>query len=330
VSSRKRARCAVNSGRKILGARFSSRAETLGTLMIVYLDQNKWIELARMLHGRDTSSKASGVLRDLEAAKIEGRATFPLSSFHYIETSRVSNVDRKVRLGAAMWHFSRGITIIGYQAIVRHELEVALSKHLPQVNPGGIRILGKGHAHAFCSPPLGGVLELLEEEVERSMLMGNELLGIKPPASYSTTHREKFRQHLSTLHARYEGVPKEQRENWLYVMSTIDILNPIKDVMDKHGLEMAALNGLGEKRLKQVIDDMPTRRVDLHLHRQVLRNPNYVARVSDLEDWGGLAVASCYCDVLICEKHMANMLRRDGFLTHARVEVALENTLRSA
>jgi hypothetical protein len=302
----------------------------LDSPMIVYLDQNKWIELARILHGKDTSSRARRVLRDFEAARVEGRATFPLSSFHYIETSRVSNVGRKVRLGAAMWHFSRGTTIIGYQAIVRHELEVALAKHFPQVSPSRIDVLGKGHAHAFCSPPLRGVLQLLEEEVERSILMGNELLGIKPPSFYSTTHRENFLQHLLTLHARYKEVSSELRENWLYAMSTIDILNPINDVMVQHGLEKTAMDGLGEERLKQVIDDMPTRRVDLHLHRQVLRNPNYTARVSDLEDWGGLAVASCYCDVVICEKHMADMLRRDSFTTHARVEVALDKTFTTA
>jgi hypothetical protein len=87
-----------------------------------------------------------------------------------------------------------------------------------------------------------------------------------------------------------------------------------------------ALEGLGEQKLKQVIDDMPTRRVDVHLHRQVLRNSSYVARPTDLEDWGSLAVASSYCDVVVCEKHMADMLKRDGLRTQARIEVDLENT----
>lgn len=294
--------------------------------MIVYLDQNKWIELAKMVHGKDKSARAARVLHSFEAAGDAGRVKFPLSSFHYIETSRISNVDRKVRLGSAMWRFSRGTTIIGYQAVVRYELEVALAKHLPQITPGSISILGRGHAHAFCSPPLRGVLAVFEEVVESSMLMGNEPLGIQPPASYSMTHRENFRQHLSTLHARYNDVRKELRENWLYAMSTVDILNPINDVISKHGLSKAVMDGLGEQRLKQVIDSMPTRRVDMHLHKQVLRNARYVARLTDLEDWGSLALASCYCDVIVCEKHMADMLRRDDFTTHARVEVDLENT----
>jgi len=294
--------------------------------MIVYLDQNKWIELAKMAHGKDKSIRAKRVLRNFEAASDGGHVDIPLSSFHYIETSRISNVNRKIRLGAVMWHFSKGTTIIGYAAVVRHELEVALAKHFPQVTPGRIAILGRGHSHAFGTSPLQGVLAHIKEEVERSMLIGNEVLGINPPASHSTKYRENFREHLATLHARQEDVPKDLRENWLYAMSTVDILNPINDVIHKHGLLKEALEGLGEHKLKQVIDDMPTRRVDLHLHRQVLRNPSYLARSTDLEDWGSLALASSYCDVVVCEKHMADMLKRDSFRTHARIEVDLEKT----
>jgi hypothetical protein len=43
-----------------------------------------------------------------------------------------------------------------------------------------------------------------------------------------------------------------------------------------------------------------------------------------------LTVASCYCDVVVCEKHMANMPRRNGFITNARIEVDLEKALRAA
>lgn len=294
--------------------------------MIIYLDQNKWIELAKMVHGKDNSTRAKRVLRDFESAIDGGQVAIPLSSFHYIETSRISNVDRKVRLGAVMWRFSKGVTIVGYGEVVRHEIEAALAKHFPQVSVGSLSILGRGHAHTFSTPPLKGVLAHIEEEVERSMLIGNDVLGIKPLASRSIKYRENFREHLVTLHARQREVPKELRENWLYAMSTVDILNPINDVIHKHGLSKDTLEGLGEQNLKQLINDMPTRRVDLHLHKQVLRNSNYRALVTDLEDWGGLALASSYCDVVVCEKHMADMLKRDSFRTYARIEVDLENT----
>jgi len=202
--------------------------------MIVYLDQNKWIELARMFHGKETSPKAAGVLREFESAA-NGGVKFPLSSFHYIETSRISNVERTIRLGTAMWHFSRGVTIASYEVIVRHELENALAEQLPQVRVGSIEILGRGHTHAFGVPPLRGVLQTFENEVERSILMGNERLSIAPPAFHGTTQRDNFQQYLSTLNARYNDLPKDLRENWLYAMSTIDILNPINDVLARQG-----------------------------------------------------------------------------------------------
>jgi len=143
--------------------------------MIVYLDQNKWIELAKMVHGKDNSTRAKNVVRDFEAAIDGDHVVVPLSAFHYMETARVSNAERR-------------------------------------------------------------------------------------------------------------------------------------------------------RRLKTVINDMPTRYLDLHLHRQVLRNPNYASKITDLEDWSGVGVASCYCDVVVCEKHMADMLKRDRFVTKARIETDLEKT----
>jgi hypothetical protein len=277
-----------------------------------------------MFHGRDTSARAQRLLHYFDAATNEDAIRLPLSSLHYVETSRISNANRKARLGEALWHFSKGWTLLCYAAIVRHELEMALSKHFPQVQPREVCILGRGHAHAFCAPPLGGRLAQYAEEVERSILIGNSALGLEPPAFRGDAYRESFREHLASLHTRAQDVPKKIRENWLYAMSTADILGPLNEVAQQHALPSDALEVLGEQGLKQVLHDMPTRRVDLHLHRQVIKNPNYIAKPTDLEDWGGLAVASCYCDVVVCEKHMADMLRRDAFTTYARIETALD------
>lgn len=90
-------------------------------------------------------------------------------------------------------------------------------------------------------------------------------------------------------------------------------MEPINRAMVKYELPTNTIEMLGEAGLKNLINDMPTRRVDLHLHKQVLRNSKYAPKLTDLEDWTALVVASCYCDVVVCEKHMADMLSRDGF-----------------
>ena len=293
--------------------------------MIIYLDQNKWIELSKMVHGKDDSQRAKRIVRAMESVCTAGHVTLPLSAIHYMETSRISNEGRKVRLGSTMWRFSRGQTIAGYPAVVRHELDVALSKHFAHIVPGELQVIGFGHAHAF-GEAAGNVPSIFAEEFERSMLMGNELLRIPPLASYASHHRESFRNHLASLHIRAAEVSPDLRENFLYAISTVDILEPLNQAMVKYELPANTLEILGETGLKKLINDMPTRRVDLHLHRQVLHNPTYAPKPTDLEDWAALAMAACYCDVVVCEKHMANMLSRDGFRTKTRIEVDLDQT----
>ena len=294
--------------------------------MIVYLDQNKWIELARMVNRRDDSNRARRVVRDFDATVERGTVSVPLSAIHYMETARISNVSRRSRLGAVMWRYSKGITIAGYPAVVQYELEVALSKHFPQVVPHELTLLGRGSAHAFGMPSLRGLLSHFEEEVERSMLTGSKALNIDPPSFRSSRHQENFKNHLGSLHSRKNDLPKHLWENWLYATLMADIAQPLSEVMQRFDLPAEALGNLGEARLKKVIDDMPTRRVDFHLHKQVLKNPNYLSRITDLEDWAGLILASCYCDVVICEKHMASMLQRGGHQSRARIETNLEKT----
>ena len=293
--------------------------------MIIYLDQNKWIELSKMVHGKDDSQRAKRIVRAMESVCTAGHVTLPLSAIHYMETSRISNEGRKVRLGSTMWRFSRGQTIAGYPAVVRHELDVALSKHFAHIVPGELQVIGFGHAHAF-GEAAGNVPSIFAEEFERSMLMGNELLRIPPLASYASHHRESFRNHLASLHIRAAEVSPDLRENFLYAISTVDILEPLSQAMVKYELPANTLEILGETGLKKLINDMPTLRVDLHLHRQVLRNPTYAPKPTDLEDWAALAMAACYCDVVVCEKHMANMLSRDGFRTKTRIEADLDQT----
>lgn len=293
--------------------------------MIVYLDQNKWIELARIVNGRETSERAKVILYALDAA-IESGCILPLSAMHYMETARISNVERKARLGAVMWKYSKGSSLASYPYVVRYEIEVALSKHFANVKPSGLfTLLGHGVSHAFGENRTSNFSPEIEDEIERSMLTGNSRLNIDPLSFRNSVHRENFCAHLGSLHKTKEDLPKSKWENWLYAMALADITNPLAEIMYRHNIEKSDFENLGETQLKTIVDDMPTRRLDLHLHRQVLRNPSYAPKVTDLEDWAGVGIASCYCDVVVCEKHMADLIRRDRFLSKARIETNLAN-----
>lgn len=291
--------------------------------MLVYLDQNKWIELARIVHGKETSPRANSILATLSSAVDSGSLTVPLSAIHYIETARIGDPVRRRRLGEVMWRFSRGLACAGYPAVVRHELETALSQVFPSITPRKLQLIGRGSHHAFGVPIPERWSAAFHEELERRVLVGSPEEGMDPPSFQQNRHRTNFKQHLESLYARSRKVPKELLDNWLHAILLVDILDPLNEVMATHGLTKGDLEQLDVTALKGITMSMPTRRVDLHLHKQVLANPNYRPKITDLEDWAGIGCASCYFDVVVCEKHMADLLKRGGFSTKARIETDL-------
>lgn len=295
--------------------------------MLVYLDQNKWIELARCIHGKETDpsrrSAADGIVR----AAASGEAKFPLSAVHYVELARVSNAARRERLGSVMYDISRGVTLASVRQTIEHEVEVSLSRLFPAVIPRPFALLGRGVRHAF-GKLLDSVLDNpLPDRFERSMLAGDTETGLASPSFRDSAHRENFQRHLSELKHIRETLPRAQWEDALFAISMVDIVNPLNSVLEHHNLDKSTISTLSRQALKLLMLDMPTRRVDLHLHRQVLRNKNYVSKLNDLEDWAALGTGSAYCDVVVCEKHMADLLSRDNFATHARIATELSQAL---
>jgi len=292
--------------------------------LIIYLDQNKWIELARIIHGKEKSEQSVSVLNEV-LLSLEHGYIYPLSAFHYLEFARISNPQRRSRLGEVMWRLSQGSTICSIDQIVQREIEVSLTTFFPSISPRNLNLIGKGITHAFGKAPWNNNSERLNTIVDEAMLTGRSDIGIEPISFMCQKQREIFLSHLKEIHEKKHQLPKSKWDNWLYAMALTDIMKPLHEVFTLHNLDINMLELFITKDLNKIVDSMPTRVVDVHLHRQVLRNSNYKAQLSDLEDWGGLGVAVCYCDVVVCERHFADMLRRDNFKTKARIETNLHN-----
>ena len=295
--------------------------------MIIYLDFNKWIELSKFEHGKDSSKRARQILKEFRAAKASG-CIFPLSSVHHIEFSRISNLGRRERLGSVMWEYSQGNALAPYGRIVEREIEVAFKKYFPKIVPRKLELIGRGVDFSFGVEIDSPLYHNLSDLFNKTMLTGSEELNIDPISSDNLfKQRKSFLSHLEEIHTKKHELEKSKLDDWLHALSMADILDPINRVLDYHGIDFSFLSSLDIAEHRSLLHSMPTRRLDIHLHRQVLKNPNYKAKMSDLEDWGGVGVASCYGDVVICEKHFADMLSRDKYRPKARIETKLENLL---
>ena len=290
--------------------------------MIVYLDQNKWIELAQIFHGKSSSQKDSGLLKEIEAS-IECGFKYPLSAIHYMEFARISDVERRKRLGEVMSKYSRGLTLASIRAIAIKEIEVSLKQFFQKIKLRSFNLIGNGIEHAFGQSFDKPFPDRLNRFIDEAILNGIDNFNIEPISHFSTEHREKFRAHLESLHQTKTKLDKSKWENWLYAMTITDILKPLYFVMKNNGIDKDAFENFSADQYKKFVDAMPSRHLDVHLYRQVLKDSNYKPKISDLEDWAGLGIAACYCDVVVCEKHFASMLKRDKFKTHARVVTSL-------
>ncbi|MFC1626416.1 hypothetical protein ACFL19_01795 [Pseudomonadota bacterium] len=286
--------------------------------MIVYLDQNKWIELAQIYHGKSSSPGDSSFLKEIEAS-IECGYQYPLSAIHFMEFSRISNVGRRKRLGEVMWKYSKGKTLASTREIVLKEIETSLKQFFPKIKPRPINLVGNDMEYTFGEDLSKDPPNLLSKAIDEAMLKGHEGLDIEPISHFSTKHRESFRSHLESIHQIKEQLDKSKWENWLYAMAITDIREPLSMVMKSNNIDKDSFENFSVDQCNNFVDKMPSRYLDVHLHRQVLKNPNYKPKISDLEDWSGLGIAACYCDVVVCEKHFASMLKRDKFKTKARV-----------
>jgi hypothetical protein len=303
---------------------------------VVYLDQNKWIDVARAFHGKASDAALKAAFEDVQRISQQGAAVFPLSWVHYLETAKSTNHERRKRLGTVMWELSRGHTMASYGAIVRFELELVFAKRFPGVVPRDFRLVSRGVAYAFGERydyripeevrrrlPAGTVERLegeLQKVLEKAVITGEGPGGIRMPSPNFTRPNESFKRHLKTLPERDSLLPSGKREDFLHAIALDHITDSLNEMLDFHGLSWQRdLEPLGREGLTALVQDMPSRRTEVHLHRQIIKNPNLKPKDNDLEDWSWLGPATAHCDIVVCEKHFANLLHRDGFQPNSRV-----------
>lgn len=294
--------------------------------MDIYLDQNKWIEIARIYHGKDASHESKKLLNLIQEKVELGLIRLPLSAVHYIETASISNQGRKERLGTVMSNLSKGVTLASYNSIVIHELENALSAFF-DITPRDFELFGYGYSHAFDIPFPESIPESFRPLLERACLTGEKLLGHTMAGYDGSKQSLQFRDHLRKIHMIKKKMPRDEWSDALHALALTDIAGPLSFVIEYWGIEFDAVISLGKDNLSSILMSMPSRALEVHLHNQVLKNPTYNPKFTDLEDWGGFALGAQYCDYAVGEKHMVDMLLREKFQSKSKVYRSLTDLI---
>ncbi|MEA2496156.1 MAG: hypothetical protein QOJ29_4067, partial [Thermoleophilaceae bacterium] len=117
----------------------------------IYLDQNKWIDVAAARKGLAKGEPFHDALLLLEAGTEAGHVSLPLSSAHYMETQARRHWESRRDLAATMVALSSLQTIAPLDGILPAEVDRALLQRYGQpAFPRPLLPFGSGASHAFA------------------------------------------------------------------------------------------------------------------------------------------------------------------------------------
>jgi len=302
------------------------------TMLRVYLDQNKWIDLARAANGNPLGERFKTVGIVIAAAVEQGEASFPLSAGHFIETWKQRRARQRYELASTMATISRNHTIAPPHQLLPAELDHALQRRFGRsVTPLAVQPFGQGVEHVtgvHDGPPIPAAMRaavlatnpnLGERELANAIdqlllagpaqdmpIAGIPLPPMQPAHDFAAVQNEQVRlfiEHETDKGTRRRAVAA--RELW-------DMKEPLEAAMRRAGIWWEEIIALEAEGTTDLMLDLPSRAPGLELMWRQHDNTQTTWQPNDMTDIGYLSAAVAYCDVVVTERKWAAMLNQRG------------------
>ena len=329
--------------------------------ILVYLDQNHWIALAKAAEGHPDGHASLVVLEACRAARAAGRARFPLSSVHYAELLKVPTQRQRVALADTMAQLSHYETLLASQVVSKFEVDAVLDQMIgPRAVPlEPTPLIGHGVAWALLGTRaelrvmkhgrdvtdevrargwIGGPSsfdawrEEAASELERFALAGPKPTDVERLRE-NGWNPERFAAEVETralqerqLKTRLDAEPRWRRGRLRDVVSAQEAISLMDEV---NGAMRARNRGAGDwftkrEEGRKFIDSMPSADVRVTLRTSAHRNPQRAWATNDIHDIDALSVAVPYADIVVTEKHAHHVLHVAGIPSRTHTTVLRE------
>jgi hypothetical protein len=315
---------------------------------VVYLDQNKWIELLR----GEKQKPVADVLDLLRRKVAEGSIVVPLSAAHYLETWHRQNWQSRHDLARLMRELSAYATVAPLHHLQCIEIERLLLENfrspncecdVPQISE---QLVGRGVNHAFhsrtgrmrfvnniASPgvqegaPVAPPAELLATIEKLKVLPGDpyewwSLAGFADSLEYPEFEtRGEHRRGSGQVDRELALAARLASDSWLrhrlddFLMAEelIEVHDRINHFAFWHNADTTRLmqtwSSKGPEYGAFLLNLMPTRVCMFHMRRAKHRNPQWPWQQHDATDLAALASAVPYADITVTERQWAHVFR---------------------
>jgi hypothetical protein len=302
----------------------------------VYLDQNKWIDLARAATGRAEGGRFVEALAAARDAVAAGTAVFPLDLYRYWETSKRGRDRSRNDVVDVMRELSRQQTMALPLGILDMELDAALQRRFGR--PEFVRqqtVFGTGLRHItgdqmnwpkpdYSALPDGGasvpddrrtqlelaLIEVIEEHLHRAGPDTFRAAGFDLAVADHGKRFVEFENKVAASIAEH-GLTGGAVDQAVRGADLGDIRPAAASALDRIGLTWEEfIERATVADLMRFMDDLPTRYVTNVMRSAKHRQTEQRWEPNDFIDVVALPVAAVYCDVVVTERQWVHRLRQ--------------------
>ena len=305
---------------------------------IVYLDQNKWIDLARVQAGTETSGPMAILYPELINAVRSNKVLFPLSASHIFETSKQNDPVKRCHLAETQAKLSRGFVYRSRAG--RLEVEVCMALHRlfdikqPDLPPNWA--IAPGFLQAF--EPMDALIAPASE-VERLARINAHMDPAKQYVDYMRNQDDAARRvanvkvasgtaelvsRIEARRARLAGESVDMRRRAYAVELFMEHQDTFLQILDRLGLSFEQLKGLGERAVRSLIEDVPTLDVESRMAARLEAQTGSIDP-NDIFDIQAFYTAIPYSSLVVAEK--ASISRALQAKLHEQYGVRLSRSL---
>jgi hypothetical protein len=289
---------------------------------IVYLDQNKWIELARAIkHPADYPAQHSlleSIAREIDA----GRLVLPLTAANIYETHKINDPQRRHQLAILQATASQGLVFRGRHRRLETELHDVLCAIYgrPSAPRAADWFLSNTFFEAFADwddERLGltiseRAMRLIRSEPARSLYR----YLVATPDDIRTTAVKKFtegserlRQRIEERRRQHVGETFAMRRRIQSALLMINEIDLILKLANKAGIPWSAVSDIGRTTARRIIEDVPTYYVEREIAVRLEAQKRPIEE-NDFRDMQSLCAVIPYADNVIGENQFINLAKQ--------------------
>lgn len=293
-------------------------------MKILYLDQNKWIDLAKAVKSPLTYPSEYAIYECLQAKTRCGELCVPLSSSNIIETQKINDADRRRDLASVQSTISGGVVFHCRRRLLRIELglHIAKMRGVTIQGPPNIWVLSNVFLDAFAeddNPELDGFVPPslpLKIAEQPSSAVYSYLFDLEDDERRVAIRKFYFgtgelRAVIESRRARNAGETLAMRRKIYSAHLLIDDLEFILAVGRDLGLGWYNVSDLDEALLRSIPESLPgyyTER-ELALRLEGQRRP---LSDNDFTDMLAFSTAVTYASVAVGERQFVNLAKQAG------------------